>query len=176
MPKRTARVESRTPRAMPSRPRIAFIATSGCAAMLWSSRAAASISGSGEAVACANAVGTVAPTAVCGTKIAKRFMSHSRHTPVTGTVPDYSLRGLICVIATNSLQIVAGEAQRQVNHSRTVDSACMDAIVLPGDHSLGGGSCLIRGAKKIQSAIRRGAVSGRRLSGARLLLLASRVL
>src|SRR6476659_1928878 len=155
---------------MPSRLKIAFIATSGCAAMSGSSRAPASISGSGEAVACANAVGTVAPTVVCATQNATRFMSHSRHRDGAG------LPALVCVVAADSLLIVAGEAHRQVNRSRTVDSACIDAIVLPGDFSLGGGSCLIRGAKKIRSAIRRGAVSGRRLSGARLLLLASRLL
>ena len=75
--------------------------------------APASISGSGEAVACASAMGTVAPTAVCATQTATQFMSHSRHTLVAETVPHYPSRGaLICVAATDSLQIVAGEAHR----------------------------------------------------------------
>src|SRR4051812_33018713 len=64
---------------MSSRPGITFVVTSGGVAMSWPSRAPPSISASGEAVACDDALGTVAPTAVRATQIAKRFMSHSRH-------------------------------------------------------------------------------------------------
>jgi hypothetical protein len=119
--------------------------------------------------------------------------SDSCHTLVTETVPDYPSRGLrrsaqsagrVWYDLRRCKGVFANRCWRSttiVNRSRTVDSACIDAIVLPGDFSLGGGSCLIRGAKKIRSSMRRGAVleakqQGRRLSGARLLLLASRVL
>src|SRR3954451_7058087 len=77
------------PRALRSRPGITSIATGG-AAMSASSPAPAGLSGNGEAVACASAMGAVAPTAVCATQIATRFMSHSRHRdgaglPLAGT-------------------------------------------------------------------------------------------
>ena len=115
------RVKSAAPRAMPSRPRITSIATSGCAAMSGSSRASAAISVSGEAVACASAMGTVAPTAVCATQTAKQFMSHSRHRdgaglPLAGT----DLRRCNGLFANRCWQSTA-----IVNRSRTVESACI---------------------------------------------------
>ena len=106
--------------------------------------------------------------------------SDSCHTLVTEMVPDYPL--LIASLQRTLCKSLPAKHNDKLIVTRTVDFACIDAIVLPGDFSLGGGSCLIRGTKQIQgatkknqSAIRRGAESDRRLSGARLLLLASRV-
>ena len=131
---------------MPSRPRIMSIATGGCAAMSGASRAPASISGSGEAVACASAIGTVAPTAVCATQIATRFMSHSRHRdgaglPLAGTASVdaisrerwYDLRRCNGIVANRCWQSTA-----QVNRSRTVESACIGCNRPAGRQRAGG--------------------------------------
>ena len=107
--------------------RITSIATSGGAAM----SAPASISMSGEAVAW----GSVAPTAVCASKTAKRFMSHSRHRdgaglPLAGggasVGPNqqghvwYDLRRCNGSVANRCWRSTA-----TINRSRTVDSACI---------------------------------------------------
>jgi hypothetical protein len=102
----------------------------GGAAMSGSSRAAAAIAGSGDAVACAGTMRAVAPTAVCATQIATRFMSHSRPRdgaglPLAGT----ALMGSISSVwydlrrCNGSFANRCWQSTAQVNRSRTVESA-----------------------------------------------------
>ena len=111
----------------------------------------------------------------------------SCHTLVTETVPDYPSRGLRR--SAQSAEHVWYDLRRcngffatrcwrstaLVNRSRTVESACIGCNRPAGRLLAGGRVMSDQRRKKIRSSIRRGVVSDRRLSGARLLLLVSRV-
>jgi hypothetical protein len=114
-----------------------------------SNQVPAATPGSGEAVACASAMGAVAPTAVCATQIATRFMSHSRHRdgaglPLAGTASVdaisrnvwYDLRRCNGIFANRCWQSTA-----QVNRSHTVESACIGCN-RPTENLLAGGRAM----------------------------------
>ena len=130
------------------------------------------------------------PTAVCATRAAKQFMSRSRHREGVGLPPcgggagqsaqSAEHVGTICVVVTELLANRCSRSTATVYCFRTVESASIGCNRPAGKLFAGGRVMFDQRLRKIRSSIRRAAVSeatqqGRRLSGARLLLLASQV-